>query len=223
MVLAQLRAHWRLKLLLTAVFNILFWSGYEFLGHHAFFPLREIPLTCLDRIIPYQPQPWGWVYLSQFSFTSLLPWFLSTRNEVLRCSAGLVIMSVFSFAIFLFFPVAAPIRTSAQDHMAMTVIAAYDGSLNCFPSLHAAFLCYMAALGWRLFGNTATRLVVGICVAWGASILYATIATRQHYALDLAAGAVVGCLAYWLAWRGADSAAATTPRNNGAMSREGLR
>ena len=49
MVLARLRAHWRLKALMAAVFNVLFWACYELLAHRAFFPLREIPLTWLDR------------------------------------------------------------------------------------------------------------------------------------------------------------------------------
>ena len=223
MALAQLQAHWRLKVLLSAIFNLIFWSGYELLGRHAFFPLHELPLTWLDRVIPYQPQPWGWIYLSQFSFTSLLPWLLSTRNDVLRCTLGLAVMSAISFSVFLFFPVAAPARIDAQGHLAMNVIAVYDGPLNCFPSLHAAYLFYMAGLGWRLFGNVAPSIVIGLSLIWGASILYATIATRQHYALDLVAGAAVGCFSYWLAWKGATRAAFTMPLKNGAMSHEGTR
>ncbi|MGH8046325.1 MAG: phosphatase PAP2 family protein [Chthoniobacterales bacterium] len=174
-------------------------------------------------MIPYQPEPWAWVYLSQFLFTSLLPWFLPTRNEIFRCSAGLVLMSAISFVVFLFFPVAAPPRINGMGHLSMTIIAAYDGSLNCFPSLHAAFLFYMAALGRRLFGSGMHPIAVALCAIWGMAILYATIATRQHYALDLVAGAAVGCVSYWLAWRGSDRAVVTMPCNRVVTSHEGVR
>ncbi len=217
-------AHWRLKLLVTAAFNLFFWVGYEVLGRHAFFPLRAISLTWLDQAIPYQPQLWGWIYLSQFSFTSLLPWFLRIRSDVLRCTAGLAIMCSLSFAVFFLFPVPPPIRSiSAGEPFSMAIIAAYDGSYTCFPSLHAAFLCYMAALAWRLFQKSMPPFGWLLCALWGLGILYATIATRQHYALDLAAGAAVGGFSYWLAWRGSDKACATTRSSSGVASHEGAR
>ena len=133
-------------------------------------------------------------------------------------------MTAISFTVFLFFPVAAPPRLDhTGNHPSMIIISAYDGSFNCFPSLHAAFLFYMAALGWRLFGTVVRPIEVGLCVIWGTGILYATIAIRQHYVLDLVAGAAVGCLSYWLAWRGSDKALATMPCNSGVKSQLGVR
>ncbi|CAN5618355.1 hypothetical protein BH09VER1_BH09VER1_22580 [soil metagenome] len=219
-----LLVHWRLKLLLSLAFNAFFWSGYELLGRYAFFPLQAVLLTWFDRIIPFQPAFWGWIYLSQFSFTNLLPWFLTTRDEVIRCTTGLAVMTLISFAIFLVFPIPPPIRPSGSGgHLSMAIIAAYDGSFTCLPSLHAAFLCYMAALAWRLFAKLMPLLGWALCALWATGILYATLATRQHYALDLVAGVAVGGFSYWLAWRGSDKARATMFWSNPVAPQEGSR
>lgn len=200
----QIIAHWRLKVALSIAFNLFFWAGYELLGHHAFFPLRSIPHTWFDQVIPFQPEPWAWVYLSNLFLATLLPWLLPTREEAIRCTAGLAVMSAISFVVFLFYPTLPPERPLAQHGSpAMAIIVGGDGSYTCFPSLHAASLCYMLALAWRLFKNTAPGFMWILCALWGVGVLYATIATRQHYALDLAAGAAVGCFSYWAAWRGA--------------------
>jgi membrane-associated phospholipid phosphatase len=97
--------------------------------------------------------------------------------------------------------------------------------MNAFPSLHAAFLAYLARLTWRMFQGTLSRWSVAAGVVWGAAILYATIATRQHYAIDLMAGASIGVLADWLAWRRASGvrAATTISRSSGVAFHEGCK
>jgi membrane-associated phospholipid phosphatase len=218
-----LTAHWRLKVTLTAALNLLFWGGYGFLCNHALFPFCQVPLTALDRSTPFQPVPWAWIYLSQYVFVAVLPWLLTTREAILRYAAGVLIMSLASFACFLFFPTPGPRPLEVGDDFAMRTIANYDGTLNACPSLHAVFLVYMALLAWRMFGRVAPILSIGTSFVWGAAILYSTLATKQHYVIDLAVGAVLGALADWLAWRGASPAIAelTIPRNSGSTSQAG--
>lgn len=208
--LARLQAEWRLKLALTAMLNLVFWWGYELLGRHAFFAPCTVPMTWLDRNIPFHPQPWGWVYLSQFSFTGIVPWLLATRDGIRRYVVGFLIMMGISFAIYLFLPTIAPWPVDVGPTISMYIITTFSGPMNAMPSLHAAFLIYMGALAWRMFGRITPRWCIAIAIGWGGAILYSTIATRQHYALDLAAGVVLGWLADAVAWRGA-SAAATMP------------
>jgi membrane-associated phospholipid phosphatase len=202
-LIALATAHWRLKLWLLVLINGLFWIGYTLLGHHAFFPLWVIPETALDRWVPFQPEGWAWVYLSQFVFVGVLPWLLATREAIHRYGRGILLMALLSFGCFLFFPSRGPRPVEVGASTAMQMIAAYDGHLNACPSLHAAFLAYMALLAWRMFGRVAPWGTVLTAGAWGLAILYSTLATKQHYALDLAAGLVVGMLADWLAWRNA--------------------
>jgi membrane-associated phospholipid phosphatase len=220
---ARLKAHWQLKLLLTITLNLAFWGGYSFLGRHVFFPIRTPPQTWFDHAIPFQPVPWAWVYLSQFLFVSTLPWLLGTREGLRRYVRGLAFICGVSFSIFLFCPVAAPRPADAAAIGAMRWIICYDGIFNAFPSLHAAFLVYLAALGWRIFRGSLPWPVAAGAVLWAGLILYATIATRQHYAVDLVAGGAIGYLADWLAWRTSPdtSAAQAIARNSGVASQDG--
>ena len=221
-MIARLKAEWRLKLVLLVVFNSVFWSGYQVLSRHAFFPMRAVPLTLLDHTVPFQPEPWAWVYLSQFVFTGALPLLLTTREAIRRYSVSLVVMSAVGFAVFFFFPTPGPRPMEVGGNLAMKWIAAGDGTMNAFPSLHAAFIICMSVLAWRMFGRAHPLRVVVVAAFLGGAILFSTLATKQHYVLDLLAGAALGWLADRLAWRGA-SAAAMMPFKSGSTSQCGAR
>lgn len=222
---SRLTQHWRLKLFLSVALNAFFWTFYSLLGRHAFFPVQTLPLTWLDRAIPFQPQPWGWIYLSQFLFTASLPWLIESKSELFRYTRGLLLMSSGSFAIFFFFPVASPRPPIAEmTEGPMAWILFYDGNFNAFPSLHAGFLVYMSLLARRLTVDGRKWMTSAISILWGGLILYATIATRQHYAVDLLAGAALGWFSDWLAWRGhslSESEATMTARRSDVMSHRG--
>ena len=221
-MIRRLQAEWRLKLVLLVVFNALFWTGYQTLARHAFFPLRAVPVTWLDRAVPFAPTPWAWVYLSQFLFTGPLPLLLTTREAIQRYSVSLAVMSSAGFTTFLFFPTPGPRPPEVGASVAMNWIATGDGTLHAVPSLHAAFVVCMSALAWRMFGGAHPRRVVVLAALWSGAILFSTLATKQHYALDLFAGAWLGWMADWLAWRGA-SAAAMMPFKSGSTSQRGAR
>jgi len=222
-VWARLQAHWRAKLLLTITLNVIFWAGYSVLGHWPLFPVRVPLTTWLDRAIPYQPEPWAWVYLSQFLLVSLLPWMLDTAKGLRRYVGGVAFLCGVSFTLFLLFPVASPRPPMGATTGAMHWILAYDGAFNAFPSLHAGFLAYLTALGWRLFCHRLPPAFMAAAMLWAALILYATIATRQHYAVDLVAGAIIGYVADRLAWRSSSgvSAAPAMARSRGVESQSG--
>jgi membrane-associated phospholipid phosphatase len=221
-VIERLKSEWRLKLVLVVVINALFWSGYQMLARYAFFPQRAVPETALDRAVPFQPEPWAWVYLSQYIFTGMLPLLLTSRESIRRYVVSLTLMSASGFAVFLFFPTPGPRPAEVGGNLAMNWIAMADGTLNAFPSLHAAFIVCMSVLAWRMFGRSHPRRVVLVSVLWGGAILFSTLATKQHYALDLLAGALLGWLADSLAWRGV-SAAAMIPFKSGSTSQLGVR
>lgn len=201
MILALLKSEWRLKVALTVIINAVFWAGYGTLGRHAIFPIHEVPKLWLDRAIPFQPEPWSWVYLSHFIFTGGVPWLLPTRDLIRRYTVCVAVMALTSFSVFFFWPTHVSRTADIGDGLAMGLIANYDVPLNAFPSLHAAFLVAMGALALRVFA--VPRTVIVVCAIWVVAILYSTIATRQHYSLDLLAGGMLGWFAHWVAWRGA--------------------
>src|SRR5207247_2633352 len=132
-----------------------------------------------------------------------------SREALRHYTFGLLVLSGVSFLCFLFLPVASP-RPAAPGAAGLhKVILQWDGSYNAFPSLHAGFLVYSFALAWRLFrgGNRPWAWALGSI--WGLLVLYSTIATGQHYFLDLPAGAAIGAAADALAWHGSGAGSAS--------------
>jgi membrane-associated phospholipid phosphatase len=220
----RIRTDWRLKLLLTIAVNILFWGPYLFLSRHAFRPVSTLPLTWIDRWIQFRPSPWAWVYESIFLLTGPIPWLIASRDQLRRYIKGFTLLASISFAGFILFPVASPRPGNAVGSEFLLFITSIDGPLNAFPSLHAGCLIYTLLLARRIFGRQWPPLVyLGLSV-WGTLILYATIATRQHYALDLLAGGAVGLFADRLVWRGSRNAcvaADSTRRKSPVESQRG--
>ena len=200
---------------LTLAINLLFWGGYAWLARHAFFPVRQMATTWVDEAIPFAPEPWAAVYLSQFLLTGLLPWFIDSAAVLRRYVLALLLLSGVSFAVFLLWPVASPRPTGLLGSGLMAWIARADGAYNAFPSLHAGFLALVGGLGWRMFGRRPAWPAIALFGVWATAILYATLATRQHYAWDLGAGLALGSLANRIAWRDFNRSAPTRPESPG--------
>lgn len=217
-------ALWPAKLSLTVILNVWFWGFYLFLSRHALFPVHRLPMTCLDRWSGFQPYPWAWIYESNFLITGFIPWMMCSRVELRRYAIGFVLLSGLSFIIFAVFPVASPRPANLEANAALLFITRVDGPLNAFPSLHAGCLVYTIALARRLFGRRMHPVASAVLLVWGVLILYATLATKQHYALDLLAGGLLGLAADWFAWRNSGSgaiASASTRRKSGVVSQTG--
>lgn len=205
----RLSAYWKEKLIFTVVLNLLFWPIYTWLSHHSFLPVHTVPKTWLDTNIPLWPNPWAFVYMSQFGYVAGVPWLMRTAPGLRRYLYGAVLLSVASFAIFILLPVRGPRPQILETSGLLALIQQSDGVFNSIPSLHAGFLGYSYAAGWRLFGRRLPWWAIIGFLIWGAGILYSTMATKQHWAADLIAGAVLGWLCDCIVWRGGDSSAET--------------
>lgn len=200
----RITAFWPAKLCLTAILGVCFWVCYLFLSWHALVRIHSLPITPLDSWAGFQPTPWAWVYESNFFLTGFIPWLIISRIELRRYVIGFALLSILSFLIFALFPVAAPRPVNLEENTALIFITHVDGPLNAFPSLHAASLVYTIALARRLFGRQLKLSVLAGLLIWASLILFATLATKQHYAVDLVAGGLIGWLADWFAWHKAD-------------------
>jgi membrane-associated phospholipid phosphatase len=221
---ARIAALWREKLCLTVALNIVFWSAYFFLSRHAWFPTHLLPMTWLDNWAGFRPNPWVWIYESNFLLVPAIPWLIATGEELQRCIAGFILLAAVSFAIFVVFPVASPRPTDLGTNPFMLFIAQADGPLNAFPSLHASTLIYTIALAKRLFGRSLSPIVFAALILWAGLILFGTLATKQHYAIDLLAGGLIGLAADWAVWKNGsrgESAVAKTRRSNDVASQAG--
>lgn len=139
--------------------------------------------SAVDRAVPFLPWTIA-VYLSQFAFLFLALWLQTGSRDLTRTFAAIAIATILSCAIFVVWPTAIPrppVRSAAFDALWL-----FDVPANCFPSLHVA-LATIAACFWP-----RRRWVASI---WAAAIVLSTLTTKQHYAVDVAGGAVVAGLA----------------------------
>ena len=215
----------REKLLLTIALNLFFWTGYSILARYSFLPIRQVPLTPFDTAIPFNPDFWTPFYLSEYILTFAIPWFIDTRSQLRNYVRGIVLMSCACFAIFFLFPTASPRPATIPESALYAFVLWMDGPLNAFPSLHAAFLAFTLCLAREIFRPMSAFAWV-LLLLWTAAILYATIATRQHYSVDLIAGGLIGYFAHSLAWRRRNAPAATsanTVLSCASQSHDGVR
>jgi len=223
---SRVRACWRFKVLLTLLLNLFFWIGYGYLAYHRFFPLWIPPTTWVDKWVPFQPKGWSFIYLSESILTLAVPWLLTRGEELRRYAVGLAFLMGVSFLLFLFCPVASPRPPGITGEGWHGLIVTWDGPYNAFPSLHAGFVTYTLLLARRVFRSPLARYIWPALWSWGVLIMISTLATRQHYFVDLVVGAALGVAAHAVSMAGfirrtGDSAASITLRRNGETSQAG--
>ena len=104
---------------------------------------------------------------------------------------------------------AGPRPVAAPEHTAYALLVGVDRPTNSFPSLHAGLSVYSLLFIARVLRDDPLRSLrlapLRIGVPWIALILYSTLATKQHWAVDLPAGALLAALAHGWVWRGASA------------------
>ncbi len=166
-------------------------------------PAVELPLTALDRAVPFWPLS-GLVYYGAFAFQLAAFLLLPDRERATRYLYAALVAQVIGMLCFVFWPTRFPrelypLPASAGALGASLVqhVRATDAAVNCLPSLHVSSvtLSALALSGTRWFG--AALLIALACAL-------STLTFKQHYAVDVLAGAALGAAAWWLCfrWRG---------------------
>jgi membrane-associated phospholipid phosphatase len=200
-LVARLQSNSGLKLFLLATLPAAVTLGYLGVQRTLIFPARRVPVTSLDRMVPFDPR-WVWAYLSLYVLNPIGPLFTRSREELIDYSKGILSFFLCGFVCFVFFPVAGPRTHATANDWLYQRLVVIDRPYNSFPSLHAAcavYAVFFAAYASR--DTTRPRLRTALLVMawlWVAVILYSTIATRQHFFADLPAGMFLGWLAHRL-------------------------
>ncbi len=173
-----------------------FFVAYFLLLRHPLFPAVTVPLTTLDAWIGFHPLALL-PYVALWPYVALLPALLIDRRELLGFALGCAGLSVAGLAIFLLWPSIVP--TPAIDwarHPAIAFLKTTDAAGNACPSLHAAFAVFtglwFARLLPRLGAGPRLQLANLLCAAL---IVYSTLGTKQHVALDALFGSALGAFA----------------------------
>lgn len=198
-LLTRLLAHWPTKLWLGTLLTLVFCCGYFAIQYYPLRPAIRFELTLIDRAIAFAPH-WTWVYQSVYL---LLPfaWLCETREQLRRYASGFFIVMLIGFVCFVLWPVAGPRPSALPDDAFYRWLVSYDRPLNSFPSLHLAWAMYSACVAIAVTDGALRRRLSRLLPLWVALIGYATLATKQHYFVDLPPGIALGWLAQRYAWR----------------------
>lgn len=154
----------------------------------------ELPMLFEQRLA-VSPS-WVLVYLGVHPL-SLLPYLGLEREGELRAHfAGQSAIVGLSALCWLLVPVTMPRAELPDDpgsigRWALVQLRGSDPSLNCLPSTHCA-VCIHGALSLLRLGPAPGAFAVVTFIAIAAS----TLLTRQHYAIDVAAGTLLGVAAH---------------------------
>jgi hypothetical protein len=193
----QIGSRVRRELLLKAIGTpgtiLAFLLLYRYLLNHPLFPVTEMPLTALDHVVGFYP-PALLLYGSLWLYVSLPPTLLESRDELLDYTWAIGGVCLIGLLCFLVWPTMVPPLTFDRGrHPGFGVLQGLDAAGNACPSLHVATALFSAVwLGVVLREMGAGWIVRGANWGWGVGIVYSAMATKQHVALDVLAGAALG-------------------------------
>ncbi len=147
-------------------------------------PPTELPMTWLDRLIPFVPEllPLYVAYIPFYLWTvarsendrEASRIFYATHAQLLIC-----------LPIFVLFPVRMPRELFYAPDLyygfADVFWRWFDGPNNCFPSLHVASCLVLIEFNWR-------RKWQAIHTITALLIIVSTVLVKQHYVVDVVGG-----------------------------------
>ncbi|HNC22831.1 MAG TPA: phosphatase PAP2 family protein [Opitutaceae bacterium] len=176
-------------ILIIGIYQFYFWCQ----RNHVTQP-RELKMA-IDDLIPYRPG-WVWIYSClYYPVIVYINFVMQSPRQFLHVAMSFVILLAMQMTFFLLFPVITPEAWRANNQRRdlserfLAFVQSFDGRANSFPSMHVSVatltaLHLMPNLGmWAM----AFPLLIGL------SCLF----TKQHYLIDLPAGAVLGGAAFW--------------------------
>jgi membrane-associated phospholipid phosphatase len=152
----------------------------------------ELPL---DRAVSLQPA-WMLVYGSLYVFIGVLPLMVVRQAELFRRAlAGYLAVMLVAYAGFLAYPTLAPrpdvVPGDGFAAWSLRLIYQLDTPYGCFPSLHVAWAFVSALTCYRVHAGVGWT-----AACWATLIAVSTLYTKQHYVVDVIAGAAAAFVAY---------------------------
>jgi membrane-associated phospholipid phosphatase len=170
--------------LIVGVYQFYFWCQRNYVARP-----RELKLA-IDEAIPYRPR-WVWIY--SFLYYPVILYInlvIQSPRQFLYVAMSYTLLLGLQMVFFTLFPVATPAawracnRQSGPSERFLAFVQTYDGRSNSFPSMHTSVATLTALHLQPSLGHWAFLFPLLIA----ASCLF----TKQHYVIDLPAGAALG-------------------------------
>ncbi len=176
-------------ILIIGIYQFYFWCQ----RNHVAQP-RELKMA-VDDLIPYRPG-WVWIYSClYYPVIVYINFVMQSPRQFLHVAMSFVILLAMQMTFFLLFPVTTPEAWRANNQRRdrserfLAFVQSFDGRANSFPSMHVSVATLTALHLMPNLGPWA----MGFPLLIGLSCLF----TKQHYLIDLPAGAVLGGAAFW--------------------------
>ena len=188
-----------LKFVGISIFMTVFFTAYLHLLKNPANAVTEMPLTAVDHWIGFNASALP-LYLSLWIYTSLPPSLMAQRRDLERYGWAIVTVCVIGLLCFYLFPtMVPPVAVDWSAYPGFDFLKKIDTAGNACPSLHVASAVFSGLWLHRQLGEmSAGRGVQMLSALWGLGIVYSTLATKQHVALDVIAGGVLGGIGGWL-------------------------
>ena len=185
--------------LLAAEFSYFAWQNWYIRNGG----VVHYPQSPYDLMIPFVPE-FAWPYWGYFLLLAFSIWLPKTHAEMARHSGGAVIVHLLGYTSYLVYPSAIsrmpmPLPCDGLSCNAVGALYQLDPGYGVFPSLHVALSVYMTLAVWA-FRHPSRWFVTLLAIAITAS----TVLVKQHYLVDLPAGAVLGGVGWWASWKAID-------------------
>ena len=199
---AVIPMHVHLKGIGTMLFISLFFGAYFYLLKAPAYLTTVMPITVLDRLISFQPLTLP-MYISLWVYVSLPPALLATRRELYGYGLAMAGTCLAGLTIFYFWPTVVPAANiDWAQYPDVDFLKSIDASGNACPSLHVATAIFSGIWLHHLLRRFGTPLwMLTFNWTWCIGIIYSTLATRQHVAVDVSAGLMLGVMAAYLSLR----------------------
>ncbi|TMH87408.1 MAG: hypothetical protein E6H44_10900 [Betaproteobacteria bacterium] len=170
--------------LIVGVYQFYFWCQ----RNHLATP-RELKLR-IDDWIPYWPS-WVWVYSCiYYPIILYLNFIIDSARHFTHVATSYMLLLGLQMLFFVLFPVTTPAhwrgynRERGLSERFLALVQRFDARSNSFPSMHVSVAMLTALHLLPHLGATAFAFPVLIAL----SCLF----TKQHYVIDLPAGALLG-------------------------------
>jgi membrane-associated phospholipid phosphatase len=196
---AELRNRVRKSFLLTVVsttlVTALFFIAYFGVQRHPANAPIMMPRTELDLLIPFQP-PALLAYVSLWIYVGVGPGLQRTVREFAVYGLWLSGLCSIGLVIFYFWPTQLPSTVLAVTSFpGFAMLHRIDQTSNACPSMHVAVAIFTAVRIEEVLRSIRAPLPLrALNAAWFVLIAYSTLAIKQHVALDVAAGALLGLI-----------------------------
>lgn len=191
----RLRRNWVLTLIGTTLFNALFFIGYFHVQQYPAYVPITMPATSLDLLISYQPQFLS-AYVSLWIYVGAGPALQRSFSEIAVYALWMAGLCVAGLGIFYFCPTQVPpLPRGAATLSGLDLLHRLDEAGNACPSMHVAAATFTLLRLDEVLRSTRAPLSLRLInSAWFVVIAYSTMAIKQHMAIDVAAGALLGLM-----------------------------